>query len=457
MSVDRTRLPELGPDVSIRFPSVERRLLSSGLRVWTVEQREMPVLVLLLVLPTGSAGDPSDRPGLAALTADLLDEGSGDRDAIAIHEAIARIGAQLEIDTGYDSTTISLVTLSRFRREAIDLLSDIVFRPRLDEADFARVRELRCNRLAQMRDVPGALAEQAFVEHVFGTHPYGHLSVGTEPSLRAVAVDEVRRFHQERYRPGGALLIAVGEASHGEIVQAVEAATTGLALRDAVAFVEVPPVAIGGEGRRLVLVDRPDAPQSELRIGHLAVARSTPEYHPLVVLNALLGGQFVSRINLNLREDKGYTYGARSTFDWRRAPGPFVVQTSVQTDATAAAISEVLRELAEVGGGRPPTSRELELAQASLTRGFARNFETPEQIARALAQIAVYQLPDSWFDEFVDHVRAVDGDTVADVAHRHVRPADALVTVVGNRSRIEAELARLDFRTTVTVSPPGRG
>jgi predicted Zn-dependent peptidase len=321
MSVDRSRLPEPGPDVSIRFPAVERSLLPSGLRVWTVEQREMPVLVLLLVLPTGSANDPPDRPGLAALTADLLDEGSGDRDAIAIHEAIARLGAQLDIDAGYDSSTITLLTLSRFRQEAIELLADMVFRPRLADADFARVRELRCNRLAQMRDLPGALAEQAFIEHVFGAHPYGHLSVGTEPSLRALAADDARQFHARRYHPAGTLLIAVGDANHDEIVAAAETASVGLPAREPVTFIEMPSITIGGEGRRLVLVDRPDAPQSELRIGHLAVARSTPEYHPLVVLNALLGGQFVSRINLNLREDKGYTYGARCAFDWRRARG----------------------------------------------------------------------------------------------------------------------------------------
>jgi predicted Zn-dependent peptidase len=220
-----------------------------------------------------------------------------------------------------------------------------------------------------------------------------------------------------------------------------------------VRFPDVPSPPAGEGGRRLVLVHRPEAPQSELRVGHVAVARSTPDYHALVVLNALLGGQFVSRINLNLREEKGLTYGARSSFDWRRAPGPFVVQTSVQTDATAVAVGEILRELADVGGDRPPTEGELALAKASLTRGFARNFETAEQVARALAQLSVYDLPPTWFDEFVGRVQAVDGAAVIDAARRHLRPAAALVSIVGDRARTERDLDALGFGTTTFVQP----
>jgi predicted Zn-dependent peptidase len=444
VTTDRSRLPPVGPDVSVRFPAVTRDVLPSGLRVWSARQRDVPVVTLALVVPNGSAADPPERPGLAALTADLLDEGSGDRDAIAMHEALARIGAQLDTDTGYDATVISLVTLSRFHREALHLLADIVFRPRLAEEDFHRVRELRCNRLVQMRDLPAALVEEAFVGELFGGHPYGHLPIGTEVSLRGSSVDAVRRFHAARYRPHGTLLIAAGDIGADVVAADARSAFGGLDSAAPVDFASVESMT-GASGRRLVLVDRPGAPQSELRVGHVAVARSTPDYHALVVLNALLGGQFVSRINLNLREEKGFTYGARSGFEWRRAPGPFVVQTSVQTSATAAAVSEILRELADVAGDRPPTERELALARASLTRGYARNFETAEQIARALAQMAIYDLPASWFDEFVGRINAVDIEAVIGAARRHLRPADAIVAVVGDRARVGDELSALGF------------
>jgi len=448
MSVDRSRLPDVGLEESVRFPLVRRGRSSSGLRIWSVERRDVPVLTLVLVVPAGSVADPHHHPGLAALTADLLDEGSGDRDAIAIHEALTRLGGQLEIETGYDATVVSLAALARFQREAIGLLTDMVFRPRLRDEDFVRVRDLRCNRLAQMRDVPSALAEQAFGEHLYKSHPYGHLPIGTEQSLQALGSGDVRTFHPARYRADGSLLIAVGDLDHEAIVAAAEEACAGLETSAPVGFVSVPPPETGGEGRRLVLVNRPDAPQSELRVGHVAVARSTPDYHALVVLNAVLGGQFVSRINLNLREEKGFTYGARSGFDWRRGPGPFFVQTSVQTDATAAAVGEILRELDDVANDRPTTERELTLAKASLTRGYAKNFETAEQVARALAQLALYDLPETFFDEFVERVRAVDVTAVTAGARRHLRPADALVTVVGDRRRTEKALAELKFATT---------
>lgn len=449
MTVDRSGLPAVGPDLSVRFPQVARGALGNGLALWTVERRDVPVVTFQVVVPVGSSADPPDRPGLAALTADLLDEGSDERDAIAMHEALARMGGHLEIDTGYDATVVTLVALSRFRVEALRLLGDMVFRPRLAEPDFDRVRDLRCNRLAQMRDVPAALAERAFATHLFGDHPYGHLPIGTEAALRSATIDDVRAFHARRFRVDGLLLIAVGDVSH-EQVEAASREVLDVAGGDGrVEFDNVAPAPAGHRGRRLALVDRPGAPQSELRIGHVSVARSTPDYHTLVVLNALLGGQFVSRINLKLREEKGYTYGARSAFDWRRAPGPFVVQTSVQTDATAAAVGEILAEMGDVAGARPPTDRELTLARSSLTRGYARNFETSEQVGRALVQMAVYDLPGSWFDQFVSRVNDVGADAVVEAASRYLRPADALVTVVGDREKTLRDLAAVGFDTTL--------
>jgi predicted Zn-dependent peptidase len=196
---------------------------------------------------------------------------------------------------------------------------------------------------------------------------------------------------------------------------------------------------------RLALVHRHGSAQSELRIGHAAVTRSTPDYHALIVLNMVLGGQFVSRINLNLREDKGFTYGARTAFDFRRGRGPFVLQVSVQTDATVEAISESLAELAAIRGARPASAEELVLARAALTRGYPRGFETAEQVARAAAQLALYSLPDDYFSQFVPRVSAVDSSDVTRVAREHLDPARLVTVVVGDREKIGASLARLDL------------
>lgn len=450
--VDRSRLPALGPDPRFTFPAIRKRRLANGLDVWTVQHRELPVLTLLLLVPHGSASDPPDRPGLASLTGDMLDEGTGDRSAIDLHDALARIGAELDTDVGADATVVTLTTLARFRDRALPLLADLVVRPRLDQKDFERVRQQRINRLIQLLDLPPAVAERVFARLLYRDHPYGHLPIGTDASLCAMSLDEVAGFHLRAFRPAGATLIAVGDGTHDELAGACadafglwDSAGSSDAAR---APVPLPPAQAA---TRLALVPRAGAAQSELRIGHVAVARDTPDYHALLVLNMILGGQFVSRINLNLREEKGYTYGARTGFDFRRGRGPFVLQVSVQTAVTADAIRESLHELEAIRGDRPPTPEELDLARAALTRGHPRNFETAEQVARALSQLALYGLPDDYFEQFVPRISAVGAAEVSRAAERYLDPPRLLTLVVGDREAIERELEGLGLGDPLVV------
>lgn len=441
---DRSRLPALGSDPRFSFPAIRKQRLANGLDVWTVEQRELPVLTLLLLVPWGSASDPPHRPGLASLTGDMLDEGSGHLSAIDLHDALARIGAEFDTEVGADASVLTLTTLARFRERALALLADMVIRPRLDVKDFDRVRQQRVNRLIQLLDLPPAVAERAFARLLYGDHPYGHLPIGTDASLRAMALDEVVQFHRRTFRPTGATLIAIGDASHDELARAcADAFGSWDADRSREAAPSAVPAAPPEAGVRLALVPRAGAAQSELRIGHVGVAWDTPDYHALLVLNMILGGQFVSRINLNLREEKGYTYGARTGFDFRRGRGPFVLQVSVQTAVTADAIRESLHELQAIRGDRPPTPEELDLARAALTRGYPRNFETAEQVARAASQLALYGLPDDYFEQFVACVSAVGAAEVTRAAERHLDPLRLLTLVVGDREAIEGDLGRL--------------
>ena len=448
--VDRTRLPLVGPDPPFRFPEIRKRPLPNGLSVWTAEHRSVPVLTFVLLLAIGSATDPAESPGLASLTGDMLDEGAGDRTALEVNDALARIGAQFDTEVGPDATILTLTTLARFRERALALLADLVFRPRFAHGEFERVRQLRANRLRQLRDLPPAVADRAFAVLLYGDHPYGHLAIGTEAALQQIRLDDVRRFHDAAYRPGKATLIAVGDASHDELAAGAAAAfsdwergpATDATIEEALARARTPPPP---RPRRAAVLDRPGAAQSELRIGHVAASRDTADYHALVVLNMVLGGQFVSRINMNLREDKGYTYGARTSFDFRRGPGPFQLQVSVQTAVTGDAIREVGQELQALLSDRPVSARELDLARAALTRGYPRNFETADQIARSAAQLALYDLPDDYFAQFVPTVSALDLDTLARVAGRHLA-LDRLVTlIVGDRAQVEPGLAPLDL------------
>ena len=448
--VDRSRPPVPEPTRALPFPAIAKSTLASGMRVWTVRHTQVPLVAFTLLIRRGASSDPAGKDGLAAVTADMLDEGSGDLSSIQIHEALARLGAQFDTDIGSDATVASVTVLSRFAQPVLALLSDVVARPALREHDFARVRQLRLHRLTQLRDMPGALADRAFLKLLYGSHPYGHSPIGSEASLAAMTVEDVRAFHARAIRPSVTTLIAVGDCDHEEIVRLAGDAFadwTGASDADVAPGDTVPPAPA------ITVVPRPRAPQSELRIGHVAAARDTPDYHALVVANTILGGQFVSRINLNLREHKGLTYGARTAFEFRRLPGPFALQASVQTSGTAVAIQESIGEIAGIRGPRPATDEELALGIAALTRGYARSFETGEQIARAAMQLALYDLPDDYFAEFVPRIEAVTTHDISQVMTRHLDPERLVTVVVGDLEAIGADLGAIADGEPAILAP----
>ena len=443
--VDRTRLPAVGADPAFRLPAFERAALSDGVQVLAAGHRRAPVLTLFLLLPAGAAADPPGQPGLAALTADLLDEGSAALSDVELHRALMRIGGRLSTEVWSDATVVGLTTLSRHAREGLRLLFEVAARPRFDPADVARVRELRINRIRQLRRSAAAVAERVFAEALYGSHPYGHPAIGTEAALQVLGPAEVTDFHRRRYLRGPWTLVAVGDLPP-EALLAEAARTWGEgAFADGGSPAEGPPPAPPPVTRRMVFAAREGAVQSEIRLGHPGPPRTSPDFYALGVLNMVLGGQFVSRVNLNLREEKGYTYGARTSFDWRVGRGPFCLQVGVQTTATLDALREAVREIADVRGPRPPSPRELETARAALTRGFPRSFETAFQVARAGLRVALHRLPDDDYAQFVPRIMAVGADDVLRAAQRHLRPDELLAVVVGSRPDVLGELAGLGF------------
>jgi predicted Zn-dependent peptidase len=456
--VDRSRLPEVGSDPAFTFPEIVRHTLPNGLAVRTVEHASVPVVTLLLQVEGGSGADAFDKEGLAAIVADMVDEGTGALSAIDVSDALARIGGDYDVDVSPDVTSFSLTTLARFAARGAPLLADMTTKPSLRETDFTRVRQLRLDRLKQLKDLPPAVAERAFLRLVYGQHPYGHLPIGSDAALRRISLDEVSVLHAASFRPSRATLVATGALSHRELLEITAAAfgewaDNGSSSKPVQRASAIEPSEVAPH--RLAIVPRDGAAQSELRIGHLSARRNTPDYPALLVMNALLGGQFVSRINLKLREEKGYTYGARTGFDWRRGLSPFVLQASVHTASTANAIADAIGEIEGLRGSRPATHDELVLAKASLTRGYPRNFETAQQVARAVAQLALYDLPDTYFAEFVPNVNAVGTDDVTRVAARYIDPAKLSTLVVGDHSAIADSLGTLGLGTpSVLPSEP---
>jgi predicted Zn-dependent peptidase len=431
--VDRSRLPDVGPDPLFTLPAIVRHQLDNGLQLRTVEHHSVPVVTFSLIVDSGSGADPVRQEGLAALTADMVDEGTGSLSAIEVSDAMARIGAQYDADVGADATTFTLTTLARFASRGATLLANLVTAPSLREHDLTRVRQLRLDRLRQLTDVPSTVAERAFLELLYGAHPYGHLSIGSESALRGLTLGDVGAFHTLEYRPSRCTLVIVGALSHDRLrALAVESFGGWTGSGDRGSGIRDEGVEIGDRGTGIAIVPREGAAQSEIRIGHLTTGRNTPDYPALLVMNSVLGGQFVSRVNLKLREEKGYTYGARTGFDWRRGPTPFALSVAVHTVATADAVSDSMAELTDIRGSRPPSDAELTLAKASLTRGYARNFETAQQVARSVSQLVVYDLPETYFAEFVPKANAVTVADVVGAADRHLDPTRLTTLVVGD-------------------------
>ena len=446
--VDRSRLPVPGADRPFRFPRIARRMLPNGLELRAVTHRAVPVAAVVLLVPGGSSVDPADAFGLVSITAGLLDEGSRGQSALEVADRVARVGGELDLDVGVDAVVVGITTLDRFLDSGLSLVHEIVTEPNLANDDFNRIRNLRLERLRQLKDHAGAMADRALARVLYGAHPYGHLSLGSEPSLNAMTVDDARALHAAMFTPAGSTLIVVGDRSEEELLDRAAAvfenwrAPSSPLTIDRGAALAPPPAA---PEVKLGLVARPGAAQSELRIGHACAPRSTPDYHVLLLLNTILGGDFVSRLNLNLREQKGFTYGVRTGFNLRRGVGPFIMQTSVGTDVTAPAIREAWREIRDIAASRPATPDEVALAFASVSKGYPRGFETAGQVARSVAQLALHGLPDSYFEEFVPRLSAVTAADVAAAAQRYLDPAKMTTLIVGDLDKIMSSLAELDL------------
>ena len=444
-------LPAGGPAPKLTLPSIQRRTLSNGLEVLVVEHHELPIVTMNLVLQTGSASDPADRAGLAAVTAALLDRGTTKRSALDLANDLQSIGANLNANAGWDGTNISLVTLKRHLDQALDIYSDAILHPAFADAEVARLKNQRLGQLAQSRDNASQIAAVVYPAILYGaSHPYGHPASGNETSIRALSAADVRSFYSTYFVPNNARLIVVGDVKPDEIAASLESAFAGWK------SAQVPETRMSAAPLRdhaqIYLVDRPGAAQSVLNIGSVGVARSTPDYYALQVLNTILGGQFVSRVNLNLREDKGYTYGARTSFDFRRAAGPFTASAGVQTAVTRQSVGEFLKELRGIRGDIPITDAELKAAKQALILAYPRGFETPAQIAGRLSEVVQFGLPDTYFNNYISNISKVTAADVNRVARATIDPSKLAILVVGDRKVIEPGLRSLEgIGSTITV------
>ena len=448
---DRSAPPKPGPVRPLRLPPVERLALSNGLPVLLVPMHEVPVVEVLLVVRAGASADPAGREGLARMTADMLDEGAGGRGALALADAVDFLGAQLDTAASWDASTVRLrVPIARLA-DALPMMADVALRPDFPETELVRLRKEALTDLLQARDVPGRIASRALAQAVFGTaHRYGRPEGGDAGSIGALTVADLRAFHAGRYVPPAATLVVAGDVTRDVLPQLEKAlgAWRAPAAPAAGTAAVAAPAPLGG--RTVWLVDKPGAAQSAIRIGAVGPSWSAPGYAPAEVMNTLLGGSFTSRLNDNLREQHGYTYGARSGFQRNRNGGLFVALADVQTDKTAPAVTEFLKELERIR--TPAKPEEAERARSYAALGYAGDFETTTQVARRMADRVVYDLPEGFFEEFVPKALAVDVASLQSAARAVVDPARMAFVVVGDRKAVEGPLRALGLGTVRTLT-----
>jgi len=432
--------PKPGPAPRFTLPQGESFKLPNGLTVIVHPNPALPLVAAELVVKSGSDANPSDQPGLAGFTADMLDEGTATRSAPRIADEIAQLGAFLDSAASSDASTVSLLALRATFPQALDVLADVVLRPAFPTAEVERQRASRIGELTQQRDDPALVAAVAAAGALYGPdHPYGYGQLGTEQAIRATTRENLVRFWRRHYLPGNAALVVSGDITADELRALATARFGGWERADAAVSAVGDP---SGTKARLVVVDKPGAPQTALRVTTIAAARRTPDYPAMQVMNAALGGLFSSRINLNLREEKGYSYGVFSGFRYDRTPGPFTIAGSVRTDVTGQSVAEILKE---VNGMRdkPLPAAELAGARDSQVYSLPGQFETNSGIGASLADTFVFDLPADYWRTLPDRYRAVTAAQVQAAAQKYLKPDQLKVITVGDRAAIVPQLRKL--------------
>jgi zinc protease len=440
---------KLGPPAPLKLPVPIHFELGNGLKVVLMENHKVPLVEVEMIVRGGSALDPQGKTGLAAMTAEMMEEGAGTRNSLEYADAVDFLGASISAYSSTHSSGVSFFTPLSKLDEGIGLFADMALRPQFPAKELERLRNERLTALTQSHDQPRAIASAAFVEALYGkNHPYGKTSIGDEGSIRSISIDDVKSFHDRVYSPKNATVVVVGDIG-AEAARAILEKHFG-AWSGGPAGVETVLAAPQVAGVNIILVDKPGAAQSEIRIGRIGTDRMTPDYFPLLVMNTILGGSFTSRLNQNLRERNGYTYGAGSGFDFRMSAGPFRASAAVQTDVTDKALTEFIKELNAIR--EPVSDEELTRAKNYIALLYPNNFETISDAAGQLAELVVYGLPDESFNTYVGNVMAVTRDDVSRVARKYIDTGNIAIVVVGDAQKVGAGIAALKLGAVRNLS-----
>ena len=448
-------LPGPSPAPPWQVPRYVRKTLSNGLDLWVVPWRTLPIVEARLLIPVGSADDPPGKTGLAGLTSTLLDKGTKTKTDNELAEELEALGISLSAGASLDFTSVSFSVLSRNLAPAFSLLGEILTAPRFDPKDFDRERKLELDGLLQGPDNPSWIAQRAFRALLNGSdHPYGKPGQGYIDTVKSLTLDDVRDFHS-KFAADRSTLIVVGDVDPVALVETLESTlgawkTTGPRPADRPKFEAKPLPGV------VYLADKPGAVQSVIAVGRRWVDRKDPRYFATVIGNHIVGADFLSRLNANLREKNGYSYGCGSNFSYRRTGGTWQVSTSVRADVTTEALKEILGELDALAKDRPLSEEEIAIARDSESRSFPESFEDPGSIAGVLAGIAQFGLPADYLDTFLKSLQDAPDDQIRKAMTEVVTPSERTILIVGDRASVEPKLKAMGVKEVRLVDPDGR-
>ena len=449
----RFEMPKAGPPKPLELSTPATTTLSNGLTLILNQRPGVPIVAGNLVLKTGSDANPTSKPGLANFVAAMLDEGTASRNALQIADEVAQLGALLTTGSSMDATTVSARSLAKNFPATLNLMADVTLHPAFPAEEVERQRAARLGQLVQQRDNPSAVAGQVASAALYGEgHPYGYSEIGTEASVKGMTREDMLAFWKQNFVPNNAALVVAGDISMNELRGLAEKAfgawQRGAPVRPALSNPET-------TRARVIIVDKPGAPQTQLRVVSVGAARSSPDFRPLQVMNTALGGLFSSRINMNLRERNGYSYGTYSNFVFRRHPGPFQVAGGVRTDATAPAVIEVFNEIRGIQK-EPLGADELQKAKDSLANSLPGAFETSANAVSSFSNVFTYDLGLDYYTRYAQQVNAVTAEQALNVALRYLQPDRLVVVAVGDRKVIEPELQKLNLGAIEIRDSEGR-
>jgi zinc protease len=438
-ALDRKKIPPPGKTPELRVPSWTKSTLANGAELLVSEKHDLPLISFSITLLGGADQfEPAGKQSVASLTAALLSEGTKTRDAEALSNALQLLGTSVNASVASESGSISFRSTTAKFPATLDLLADMLVNPTFPEGGLERLRGQRLVQLTQARAQPGAIANRVFPRIVYGSeHPYGR--VVTEESLKAVTRADLVTFHQAYYQPGRALITVVGDTTAATVKPVIEKALAVWTKGGEKPSFTFPPVA-EPKATTIFLVDKPGAAQSTFAIGRPGPPRNTPDYYAIQVMNTILGGMFQSRLNANIREEKGYSYGVSSSFGYGKGPGPFRTGGDIVTEKSDAALVEFMKELRGILGDRPITDEELSVAKDALIQRLPGTFASVSSINSALTGLWVQNLPDDYYQQYTKRIAAITKDDVLRVAKQYVTVDKLDIVIVGDRKVIEGPL-----------------